>query len=769
MAQNALGRLRRQHFRDAILTAVLLAALVAAVVTQGWAWRAERMWYDLGLGLSAREAPSGIVIVAIDDQSLAEIGIWPWRRAVHATLLARLHAAQPRAIFLDLLLSEPDPDPRQDTLLAQAMRDAAPVLLPVAWYNPLGTTPRRIDPIPVLRSAAQLVQAEAQPDNDGIMRHVFLHAGMGQPDLPHAALGLLQAGGEKAPDDLPTTRSAPATRAPGTASTWVRDERMSIRFQGPAGTVMRVPYVDVLRGVVPAEVLRGKYVLVGMTAVGMGDTLATPMGGSSSEMPGVEVVAQVLESLRGNDVLRSPPQTAIAAVSSLSVLLMLAVFTRSSPRYAIGTALALVLVAAGGSLAMIGFGWWITPVGVIVGAALCYPLWSWRRLELNAAALDQELALLDADTLASTGSPRDAAPITGDRRWSAFNEAAERLRRARRFLAASLEGLPDAILLADSEGVVVLANRRAGLLFEVEDAAELVGLSLPRLLAEMGSTLAIDWSSQLEAVAQQRSALSVQVHMAGHGDFLLSVAPAPDADGPSLIVACADIGLITEAQRQREETLAFVTHDLRSPLASIALLADLHERGIQPLEPDAMMREVHHLATRALNLSEAFVRTAQAEHKPLELASSDLGSMVQDVLREIAPQALAQAITVSYVPLPARQTPCAFDRELMQRAVGNLVANAIKFSPRERGVTIAITSGQGGYLISVQDQGPGMNPQQLSSLFGAYARAGSDPAKSGVGLGLRFVQRVAERHGGWVRADSQPGKGARFDLFVPSR
>jgi signal transduction histidine kinase len=110
----------------------------------------------------------------------------------------------------------------------------------------------------------------------------------------------------------------------------------------------------------------------------------------------------------------------------------------------------------------------------------------------------------------------------------------------------------------------------------------------------------------------------------------------------------------------------------------------------------------------------------------------------------------------------------AFDHELLARAIGNLLSNAVKFSPPHSTVRVALDAHADGHRVSVQDDGPGMDAQQLSQLFQAYSRAGAASSQSGVGLGLQFVQRVAQRHGGWVRADSTPGQGARFELYVPA-
>jgi signal transduction histidine kinase len=715
--------------------------------------------YDLGLALSPRDVPADVVIVAIDEASIAAIGRWPWRRAVHTTLLERLAVARPRAVMLDLVLSEPDPDPRQDALLAQALRDAAPVLVPVAWYALPGESPRLLEPVGPLRDAARPVQAEVEPDRDGLLRHTFLRAGLGSARLPHAALALLEAGGESLPPALAVERrTTPASTTPG----WVRDERLPIRFQGPAGHLKRVSYVDVLTGAVPPAALAGRYVLVGMTAAGLGDAHATPV---AAPMQGIEVIGQILQSLRRGDTLRSPDSWATVLGSALAVLLLLTAFGRMNPRYALALSFGLAIASLVGSVVLVGLGWWITPAGFAAGALLAYPLWSWRRLEVTAAALDQEIARLHADT------PHGAVPereLADDRRLTAFSEAAARLRSARRFLAASLDGLPEAVLLADAHGRVTLANRRAAALFEVGDASELAGLSLAELLGELTRADAVDWPARLRSVAEQGGVLAVQSQLADHGDLLVSVARAPDADGPRLIATCADISEIKTAERAREEALAFVSHDLRSPLASIALMADFHRAGVQPLPLDQMVAEMQRLARRGLELSESFVRAAQAQAKPLELEPGDLAELLAEVVRDLAPQAVARAMKFTFDPSPLGAAASHFDRELLGRALGNLIGNAIKYAPQGSTITLGLQAREGGHLFWVQDEGPGLEAEQVARLFRAYSRVGASASQAGVGLGLQFVQRVAERHGGWVQAYSTPGQGARFELFVPS-
>ena len=126
------GAAVRPRWPAGVGVAVVLAALAFALALGGWTWRADRLVYDIGLSFWRRPVPEGIVIVAIDDASVAAIGRWPWPRAVHSTLLARLAAARPRAIGLDVTFSEPDADPAQDALLARQLAAAAPVVAAVA-------------------------------------------------------------------------------------------------------------------------------------------------------------------------------------------------------------------------------------------------------------------------------------------------------------------------------------------------------------------------------------------------------------------------------------------------------------------------------------------------------------------------------------------------------------------------------------------------------------------------------------------------------------
>jgi CHASE2 domain-containing sensor protein len=309
-----------------------------------FAWLARGMLWMVGIGLLVLLAVSGVtvpldnalydlharywhytpdnrvVIVAIDPKSLDEIGRFPWPRSIHAQLIDRLTADGVRGIGMDVTLSAPASDPRDDAAVAAAIHRSGKVVLPVfAEAVVLGGPLQETLPVPAIaQNVAALGQVDVAKDTDERVRGAYLKAGLGSPYWPSLALALLQLG-HAAPDDLPGMRDP--SRNDASPYLWMRDNYVLLRYAGPNGTFGRLSYVDVLHDRVPASLLKDRWVLVGATAEGLGDILQTP----DSPMPGVEYQANVLQSLQRGllvtplDFLR---QSALAAVMLAIPLLL---------------------------------------------------------------------------------------------------------------------------------------------------------------------------------------------------------------------------------------------------------------------------------------------------------------------------------------------------------------------------------------------------------------------------------------------------------------
>jgi CHASE2 domain-containing sensor protein/signal transduction histidine kinase len=762
---------RRPHKRW-LEWGLLSAALLAGVVMLASLRALERV--DLAITDSLTRLWLGpvspeIVIVAIDDKSLAEIGRWPWRRAFHAAVLDRITAAGPRAVGLDLILVEPGAeDALDDALLGQALARNGKVVLPLTLLDRHGTGRLlRSDPAPALAAAAAAIgHIHLEIDSDGIVRSTFLREGDGRTWWDHFALAMLRVGGFALPDVLPGERAP----APVSAGAWQRDHWVQIPFAGPPGRFERISYVDVLKGLVPPERLAGKYVLVGATAAGLGDAYATPRSGQAELMSGVEIAANMMNALLLDQWLQRATTAQNAMFNMLPVALALLAVLLLAPTAALlasGALLATIVAAA--ALAPSVAGLQFAPTAGLLGVLLAYPLWVWRRLRTAMGYLIEEFQRMEARHDLPTMLPAARSGDLLERHIDALQNASEQLRNLHRFVSETLNSLPDATLIADATGQVLVANQAAYQYFIRQKVAQLRGYPLGELLCNVrrtGTQLPVFDADRLQ---QETRPWGGEARDAAGRDLLVRFVPCFNTDGQttSWIASLVDITPIRQAERQRDVALRFISHDMRSPQSSILALLEVQRlHPEQPMQPDTLGRIERH-ARRTLDLAEEFVQLARAESSTYRLETVDLTDLLDEAVDEVWPQAQAQQIAIE-VHRPDEPALCEADRSLLTRAMANLIGNAVKYGGHEQTeVRCTVQRVGAGWRVAISDQGPGMTPEQQQHLFQQFARLDPEQGTArGVGLGLVFVRTVVERHGGRIEVSSQPGHGATFHFTL---
>ncbi|MFO1433428.1 MAG: EAL domain-containing protein [Candidatus Competibacteraceae bacterium] len=404
---------------------LLLSVLAPLLVYTDALWRWNYLLYDYELKLFFRPAPVDVLIVAIDEHSLAELGRWPWPRRLHAQLLDRLTEAGAAGVALDIVFAEPAADdPMGDALLAQALRKNGHVVLPVLPEQLRGQLVETL-PLPLLaEAAADLGHIDIELDRDGIVRNSYLKAGLGKPHWPSLGLALLEQEQPAAWNRL--AEKIPALGHTASPYAWVRDYRIGIPFAGPPGHFQQLSFVDVVSGRVPAEVLRDKLILVGVTASGLGPALPTPVSGLSQPMSGAEIHANVLDALRRGQVIKFLTVPWQLALTLMLVLAATLLYSQATPprRVLLMTFGLLLLTLAGSALLLVTAGWWFAPAPALLAISLSYPLWSWRRLEYTLRSLAQEKERVEV-TLQSIG---DAVITTdADGKVNYLNPTAERM------------------------------------------------------------------------------------------------------------------------------------------------------------------------------------------------------------------------------------------------------------------------------------------------------------------------------------------------------
>ena len=313
------SRTNASRIRARILTALAAASLVTLLHLFAVTWRADAWMYDAMTHASAKAADDRILVVAIDEKSLAELGRWPWSRRTHANLVERLSAAGVRGTAMNILLSEPALfDPEGDAMLSQALIRSGKVVLPVyAEAERLNGPSVELMPIPEFAAAAAALGHVDMPlDGDGVARSMFLRAGLGSPHWPSLALALSQLGGEVDPAaELPGLRITDTQDA--SPHRWVRDYQVLVPYANPPAGFQNVSYVDVLKGRIPTSLLRGRWILVGVTAAGMGNELSAPGAyAATPRLSGVDYQANALNMLV-RDAAVSPMSVPLQIVISM--------------------------------------------------------------------------------------------------------------------------------------------------------------------------------------------------------------------------------------------------------------------------------------------------------------------------------------------------------------------------------------------------------------------------------------------------------------------
>jgi PAS domain S-box-containing protein len=627
--------------------------LPAAMVLAYWAgffWRIDLSIYDAALPRGP--APTDIVIVAVDDASIEKLGRWPWPRAVHAALLDRLHQAGVRAVALDFLFTEPDLDsPASDVALADALRRDPPTVLPLLpEFSGDGRAPRERLPIPILAQAATGVgHADLEIDSDGIVRSVYLREGPGAPTRTYLAETLLEL--------LPGSQSPPVPgdrhpAVPASPAAWVRDNRILIPFLGPPGHFAQFSYVDVLQGRVPVAALHGQIALVGLTAQAIGDAFATPRSGQSRPMPGVEVMANVLETLRTRSGIRTLPLITTILLGLLPVLIVALGIGRLAPLHALLLVLGMcTLTVLATVLALrLGHCWW-APTASLAAMLVAYPLGSWQRLEATRTFLESEVVRLSHEPFPLVSPPAAAAAGADSadfmqRRIESLREATERLRNVRRLFTDLVYSLPDATILVDANGRIVLVNPAAATLFRFAESSPLEGMPIDEVFGRSTDATGLRFAS-LAARAPCDEEISLKD---ARKHLLVRAVPFFNSSRERLgiLIDLADITELHEAQREREDTARFLSHDMKSPAASLLGLAQLQRDPERALPPEELSQRLDVLALRMLTLLDIFVALARATSAdPAAFETFDLRDAAMDAYDEVWAAAQGRNITIN--------------------------------------------------------------------------------------------------------------------------
>ena len=355
-----------------------------------------------------------------------------------------------------------------------------------------------------------------------------------------------------------------------------------------------------------------------------------------------------------------------------------------------------------------------------------------------------------------------------------LNQSADQLQRQltehardRARTEAILSAMDDGVLAVDHVGNVLLANYTLRRNLDLRDPTGRHYLEVIRQ-REVGDVL-----QEVLRTGDRRAVEVELLHL--RRAFALTGVPFPGAEGTphGAVLSFHDITERRRLERIRRDFIANASHELRTPLTSIRGFVEALEDGAmaEPVTSQRFLGKIRMHSDRMAALVEDLLELSRLEsgERPPRWENVPPAEIAEDVAASFAGPAGRKDITISRIDGGAPVV--ATDAERLRRIVENLVDNAIKYTPSGGRVEIVTGGGaDGGAILEVRDNGPGIAPEHLPRIFERFYRV--DKARSreqgGTGLGLAIVKHLAEGMGATVSVASDLGQGTRFTVEVPA-
>ena len=715
---------------------LIVGCLTLFLTTLGFLEPIERALLAFRFNIDTRPASAELVVVQIDARTIKELGVWPFNRSDHARAIDALHTAGASAIAFDVELSRSQNEADNAELVAALKRAGGQVILPsfiqLASAGQKSGETLRTEPDPLFREHSWLANVNVFPSSDGRI-WTMTYGGFVEDKFQYSLAATL------------------AGRA-------LRDEQaFYVDYSIDINSIPRLSYIDLLKGNFDAAEIRGKRIIVGGTAVELGDQLNLPVIGVVS---GPLLQALAFETIH--------QEREIWRTSTILSLLL--------------AGLTLLLLSATRHLTSLGF--YIAGI-VVFCAAILFTAFGIQHI--FAISVDTGAILLVASLMgiAVTITELEA------RREQVARERVEKENHGR-ILDRVVEDSFDGIIVYNQDRCIESGNAAARKILQVQNETTLVGQKLFDVLPSSsdwwapweqdqtddlqevefttpsGETRIIEYIVTRSVLEEAETIESRPIFTATFRDITERRQAELDRD--------AALQEAISANRSKTQFLANMSHELRTPLNAIIGFSEIMKtEAFGPLGSEQYVgysSDIEDSGRHLLSIVNDILDVARIETGDFSLNEDQLE--VDDLLQSVKrltegwPAAKDRNIQIEAADdLPELWA----DARLTKQMVLNLLSNAVKFSPSGSTIFLkAKLNDSGAIRIDVCDEGIGIPQESIPKLTDAFYQVDARLEREfeGSGLGLTLVQKHMSLHSGTLSFESEVGAGTTATLTFPA-
>lgn len=223
---------------------------------------------------------------------------------------------------------------------------------------------------------------------------------------------------------------------------------------------------------------------------------------------------------------------------------------------------------------------------------------------------------------------------------------------------------------------------------------------------------------------------------------------------------------IEQEREKLKELVSDISHQTKTPLANILLYSQLFQEQNLDEHSRQLVNEIRQQSEKLEFLIQSLIKTSRLETGTFQLSPSenDMDSLIKSAVEQITPKAENKQIKIIY---NSKSCIARFDSKWTQESLFNILDNAVKYSPEQSEIHIAVKAFEMFSCISVSDNGIGISEDELPRIFGRFYRGRNVIEQNGIGIGLYLSRQIIKEQGGYIQAESKIAKGSVFKIFLP--